>query len=151
MSSQEYKFYIYDRIYPSEKDTVIVSLDEITENGIRGKCIDYPECSVFVPLTEVSRKRVNLKKYLIREKKYSMYVLAVNRYNKIIDVSNTKISEKEKQEALCKFEEYDKIKNLGTEVVDMLIKIFNQKKYQSSETEIQEIFNAIICQKIKTL
>lgn len=146
-TNQERKYHIYENLVPSEKDIVIVLLNEITDNGIRGKCVDYPDCEIFVPSTEINKRNVNVRKFFNQDKRYSMYVLSVSAQTKIIDVSYKKISEDERQEALCRFEEFERIKNLGVEVIDLLSKLSDK----FDETDIELIFGAIIKHKIRTL
>jgi translation initiation factor 2 alpha subunit (eIF-2alpha) len=123
-----------------------VKLNNITENGIYGECIDYPEYNIFLPPTEINRRKVNLQKFFSPDKKYAMVVLSINVESKLMDVSYTKINEKDREIAIKKFENYERIYNLGKEIIQLFM--------DNSDITINDynnIFNEIIHKNIEQI
>lgn len=111
------KYNFYTAEYPAENDVIIVNLTNLSEKGIYGKCLDYPNLQVFMPETEVAKRKVNITKFFSPAKTYAVVVLNVNEETNIVDISYRKINESDRETALQRFEQYEKLYNLGLEIL----------------------------------
>jgi translation initiation factor 2 alpha subunit (eIF-2alpha) len=106
----------YRKPLPTIQDIIVAKLTSIPKkSGIYAECIDYPELKLFIPPTEISRRKVNLQNFFSQDKLYPVLTLGVDEGKKLVDVSYSKINEKDRKEHMEKFAIYQKIYKLGLE------------------------------------
>lgn len=131
----------YTKASPKCEEIVIVKLTEITENGIYGECVNYPQYKVFLLLTEISKKKYkqNIYKMFSPDKKYAVRVININDDMKIMDVSYSKIHESDQKNALEKHAYSERIYNLGQDIIKIYAKIASENN-NYSEDVLTELF-----------
>lgn len=131
----------YGKKYPEKQDVIVVKILKISdEKGLYAKSIEYPELSIYVLPTEISRRKVNLKKMFSPDKYYSVVVLNVNRKNNQADVSYMKISEKERNERIERFQYYEKIHKIGSDITEFYASYMGKDE----DKIIHDIYESVI-------
>lgn len=108
----------YRKTFPFPNDILIAKITEIADTGVYAKCVDYPTLKLFICPTEISYRKVNLRQFFSPEKLYPVRTLNVYKDTNIVDVSYSKITEKDRNDHLEKFAIYQKIYKLGLEASD---------------------------------
>lgn len=136
----------FTALTPKCEEVVVVKLSNITDNGIYGTCITYPDYEVFLMLTEITKKKykVNVVKMFSPDKKYAVVVINVNDDKKIIDVSYSKVHETDQKGVLERQSFYEKIYNLGIDVVKTYKKMTTDGTYKFNQEEMDMIFKYVV-------
>ena len=142
----------YTKESPKTEDIIVVRLTNITDNGIYGECITYPEYKVFLVMTEVSKRKqkVNVAKMFSPEKKYAVVVTNINTEMKIIDISYSKVHDSDQKGVIERHYYYEKIYNLGQDLIKMYTKLAKETGTYS-ETEINDMFKNIVQMQLDNL
>jgi Translation initiation factor 2, alpha subunit (eIF-2alpha) len=119
----------YSKTIPDINDVIIVKIKKIIDGGIYGVSIEYPSFEIYIPPTEIAKKKVNIYKKFSPDKYYPVIVLDIHKKNNLFVVSYMKIGEDEKKERLERFHIYQKIYKLGQELT-----LFH-KKFTNNESE----------------
>lgn len=127
----------YRKKYPEINDILIAKITNISKSinnsGIYAESVEYPDLKLFIPLTEISRRKINLNKFFSPEKLYPMSVLNIDIDKNYADISYNKISENEKSKYFEKFNIYQKIYKIGIEASEIYSQFFNINIDESSE------------------
>jgi translation initiation factor 2 alpha subunit (eIF-2alpha) len=137
----------YTKEYPDENDIILVKLTDIQENGVYGKCIDYPKLEIFLVTTEITKRKVHLTKFFSPDKIYPMVVLNVNKNCDSIDVSYKKINEAQRLKTVELFECYNKIYDLGREIMDFYDMVCDDINLESIISK-KELFKLIVQERL---
>lgn len=105
----------YKNKIPFSQDILIAKITNISENGVYANSVEYPHLKLFIPLTEISKRKTNVKKLFSPDKLYPVLVLDINIQGNLVDVSYNKISDKDKKIYLERFLSLQKIYKLGLE------------------------------------
>ena len=115
----------YSRDFPAVGDILVIKMTEISNGGVYGYSVEYPGLRVYILPTEISRRKVNLKKLFSQDKFYPTRVLSVDVRKGLADVSYSKLTDRERADCLERFTTYQKIYRLGLDATNICTKVGN--------------------------
>lgn len=127
----------YTKKYPEENEIVIVKLTTITDNGIYGKCEDYPYLEVFMPLTEITKRPVNIQKFFSPLKTYPVVAINIDKKANLLSVSYKKLNDNERQRYANRYDINSRLYALGKEIIQYAT-------YHNFDINNDELFEEIV-------
>ncbi|AYV84266.1 MAG: eukaryotic translation initiation factor eIF-2 alpha, partial [Hyperionvirus sp.] len=107
----------YEKTVPNVGDILVVKITKISDNkGAYAESAEYPDLKIFILPTEINRRVVNVKKFFSPDKLYPTRVLFVDPVKHLVDVSYSKLNDKEKLEYLERFTIYQKIFRIAVDI-----------------------------------
>jgi len=97
--------YFYDRKVPETDELVMVRLNSIDDMGVMCSLLEYNDLEGFLPLTEISRKRMrSVLRHVRVGQRQVLQVLRVDTERGYVDLSKKYVAAPEKEQGTDKFE-----------------------------------------------
>lgn len=94
----------YPQEAPQQGDTVIVKVTKVTDDGVYGKLLEYPNYQGLILLSEMSRRRIRSITQLTRVGKLEVCaILRVDTSTKLVDLSKKQVGIKDSELATEKY------------------------------------------------